>query len=209
MSAAPAPTPCVLLAGGRASRLGGGDKPLRTVGGVSIIARVIARLGPQCGSIVISANGDPARFAAFGLPVVADPVAGFKGPLAGILAGLDWIAARDPGAAWMASVAADTPFLPHDLMARLQAAQFGTNADIAVASSGGRSHNAVALWRVALRAELRHALCVDDCRKAGAFIARHRVAVADWPAEPIDPFFNVNTEDDLARAERLSADERG
>ena len=209
MNAAPAPIPCVLLAGGRASRLGGGDKPLRMIGGVSILARIVAQLRPQCSELVISANGDPARFAEFGIPVLADALDGFKGPLAGILAGLDWTAAHHPGTKWMASVTADTPVLPDDLIARLYAARAADNADLAVASSGGRRHHAVALWSIALRDDMRRALCVEDNRGVGQFAARHRVAVAEWPAEPRDPFFNINTADDLAHAERLASFDHG
>jgi molybdopterin-guanine dinucleotide biosynthesis protein A len=202
-SDAPA-TPGVLLAGGQARRMGGGDKPMRQIGGRTLLARVIARLGPQCDRLVLNANGDPARFASFGLPVISDGVAGFPGPLAGILAGLDWTAAHRPDAAWMLSAAADCPFLPRDLVTRLHRARAEQNAQLAVAASDGQSHPVIGLWSVALRKELRHALVVEDIRKIGRWTARYRLVTVTWPAEPLDPFFNANTVDDIAAAERLA-----
>ena len=122
--------PGVLLAGGLARRMGGGDKPMRTIGGKTILERVIARLKPQCDGLVLNANGDPARFAAFGLSVIADDVADFPGPLAGILAALDWMAANRPEVKRVLSAAADCPFLPRDLVARLEAARVAENAEL-------------------------------------------------------------------------------
>ena len=197
--------PCVLLAGGLARRMGGGDKPMRMIGGRTILDRVIARLKPQCSELILNANGDPARFAPFSLPVVADSVSDFPGPLAGILAGLDWAAASRPDAAWMLSAAGDCPFLPRDLVARLSAARVAEDAELAVAASGGQSHPVIGLWKVALRDELRHALVVDDTRKIDRFTARYRLATVSWPTTPLDPFFNANTAEDLAEAERLAA----
>ena len=194
----------MLLAGGLARRMGGGDKPMRTIGGRSILERVIARLKPQCDGLILNANGDPARFAAFGLPVVADSVAGFPGPLAGILAGLDWIAARRPDVQWMLSAAGDCPFLPRDLLARLREALITENAQLAVAASDGQSHPVIGLWSIALRAELRHALTVEDVRKIDRWTARYRLATVTWPTTPLDPFFNANTVEDIAAAERLA-----
>jgi molybdopterin-guanine dinucleotide biosynthesis protein A len=199
------PTPGVLVAGGLARRMGGGDKPMRMIAGCTILERVIARLAPQCDGLILNANGDPARFAAFGLPVIGDSVADFPGPLAGILAGLDWTAANRPDAEWMLSAAADCPFLPRDLVARLHQARAEQNAELAVAASDERSHPVVGLWRVALRDELRHALVVEDVRKVGRWTARFSLATATWPVTPLDPFFNANTADDLAEAERLAA----
>lgn len=197
--------PGILLAGGLARRIGGGDKAMRTVAGQTILERVIARLDPQCGGLVLNANGEPARFAHFGLPVIADSVPGFPGPLAGILAGLDWVAVNRPDAAWVVSVATDCPFLPRDLVARLHQARIGANAQLAVAASGGRSHPVIGLWAVSLREELRNALTVEHIHKVDRWTARYRVATASWPAEPFDPFFNANTADDFAEAERLAA----
>jgi molybdenum cofactor guanylyltransferase len=197
-------TPGVLLAGGLARRMGGGDKPMRPIGGRSILARAIARLKPQCDRLVLSANGDPGRFASFGLPVIADTVANHPGPLAGILAALDWTAANLPEASWVLSVAADCPFLPPDLVARLHRARAEQDAELAVAASGGRSHPVIGLWRVGLREELRHALVAEDIRQVSRWTARYRLATVTWSTEPLDPFFNANTADDLVEAERLA-----
>lgn len=199
------PTPGVLLAGGLARRMGGGDKPMRTIGGRTILERVIARLKPQCHGLVLNANGDPARFAAFGLPVIPDDVPGFPGPLAGILAALDWAAANRPEAQWVLSTATDCPFLPRDLVARLHQGRSLQNAQLAVAASGGQTHPVIGLWHVGLRDELRHALVEEDIRKIDRWTARYRLATVSWPTEPLDPFFNANTVEDIADAERLAA----
>ncbi len=195
--------PGVLLAGGLARRMGGGDKPLRTVGGRSILARAVAALTPQCDALVLNANGDATRFSEFGLPVIADTVPGFAGPLAGILAGLDWVVTYRPEAQWMLSAPADCPFLPSDLVERLHAA-LTAQTRIAVASSGSEMHPVIALWDVALRDDLRRALINDDLRRVRAFIMRYDFVAAEWPVVPHDPFFNANTEEDLAKAERLT-----
>jgi molybdenum cofactor guanylyltransferase len=199
------PTPGILLAGGLARRMGGGDKPMRTIAGRAILDRVIARLRPQCDPLILNANGDPARFAPFGLPVVADSVTDFPGPLAGILAGLDWAAVHRPDAPFVLSAAADCPFLPRDLVARLHRARIEQNTQLAVAASGGQTHHVIGLWSVALREELRHALVVENIRKVERWTARYSVAIVTWPTEPLDPFFNANTADDLTEAERLAA----
>ncbi|KAF0211174.1 molybdenum cofactor guanylyltransferase MobA [Methylocystis sp.] len=195
----------VILAGGLARRMGGGDKPLVEIAGRPILQHVIDRLKLQCGRLAINANGDPARFSAFGLPVICDSVEGFAGPLAGVLAGMDFGAAK--GAAHVLSAPGDTPFLPADLLSRLQAARTRTGATIAVAASNGRTHHAVALWPVALRDDLRRALVAEDERRVSAFIGRYANAVVDWPIEPYDPFFNVNQPEDLARAEAIAKEE--
>jgi molybdopterin-guanine dinucleotide biosynthesis protein A len=183
--------------------MGGGDKGLRAIGGTSILARVVTRMSPQCAGLVLNANGDPARFAAFGLPIVPDDLPGFLGPLAGILAGLDWISAHHPKVSHAVSVPADTPFLPGDLVLRLDAARVGARAEIAIARSGGREHPVVTLWPVALRHELRGALVEEGLRKMGAFTGRYPAARVEWPTEPYDPFFNANEPADLAAAEAV------
>lgn len=193
----------VLLAGGLARRMGGGDKPLRPIGGKTILARVIERLAPQCDGLILNANGDPARFAETGLPVVPDDVPGFAGPLAGILAALDWAAANRPEIAWVASVAADTPFIPHDFVSRLHAARNAADVPLACAESDGQTHPVNGLWRVDLREDLRHALVVEDMRKIDRWTARHGIAHAGWAIAPVDPFFNANTPEDIARAEAI------
>jgi molybdenum cofactor guanylyltransferase len=194
----------VLLAGGLARRMGGGDKPMRTIGGRTILERVIARLGPQCDGLILNANGDPTRFAAFGLPVIADGVADFPGPLAGILAALDWAAAHRPDVSLVLSAAGDCPFLPRDLVSRLDAALTSENAELAVAASDGQSHPVIGLWSVGLREQLRHALVVEDVRKIDRWTARYKLATVAWPVTPLDPFFNANTMDDITEAERLA-----
>ena len=198
-------TLCVVLAGGLGRRMGGGDKPMREIGGRTILDHVIERLEPQCDGLLLNANGDPARFARFGLPVVADTIEGYPGPLAGILAALEWTAINRPGIKWVASAAGDCPFLPRDLVARLQQARLAEDADLAVAASAGQAHPVIGLWKVALRDELRHALVEEDLRKIDRWTARYRLATVTWPIEPVDPFFNANTVDDLAEAERLAA----
>lgn len=197
--------PGVLLAGGLARRMGGGDKPMRMIGGRTILDRVIARLAPQCDGLILNANGDPARFAAFGLPVVADGVADFPGPLAGILAALDWAAANRPDVQLVFSAAADCPFLPRDLVSRLYEGLKAEDAELAVAASDGQSHPVIGLWSVGLREQLRHALVIEDVRKIDRWTARYRLATVIWPVTPLDPFFNANTVDDIAEADRLAA----
>ncbi len=194
----------VILAGGLARRMGGGDKPMRAIAGRTILARVIDRLAPQCDGLILNANGDPARFSAFNLPVVADDVPDFAGPLAGILAALDWTASHRPQVEWVLSAAADCPFLPRDLVARFHAARRHEQAQLCVARSDGQTHPVIGLWSVALRHDLRHALVVEDCRKIDRWTARYRLATVDWETAPLDPFFNANTPDDLTLAETLA-----
>jgi molybdopterin-guanine dinucleotide biosynthesis protein A len=189
----------VLLAGGLARRMGGGDKPLVRVGSRTLLDHVIGRLGPQVSAMVLNANGDPTRFAAWRLPVVPDPLPDNPGPLAGVLAGMEFFAAR--GIDWVVSVAADTPFIPRDLVARLHAAREG--GVIAVACSGGRTQPTVALYATSLAADLRAALLAGE-RKIDRWTARHGEAHAEWPDAPIDPFFNVNTPDEARVAGRLA-----
>ena len=198
----------VLLAGGRSQRMGGGDKTLKVLGGTPMLARVIARARPQVGELIVNANGDPARFASFGLPVVADVVEGFAGPLAGILSALEWAARNRPTAEWVASFATDAPFFPVDLVARLAAAVAREGAELACASSQGRTHPVFALWRAALRHPLRRAMTEENVRKIDLWTARYRVAHVDFAAQPFDPFFNVNRPENLAEAETLLASER-
>jgi molybdopterin-guanine dinucleotide biosynthesis protein A len=200
------PTPPVvglLLAGGLSRRMGGGDKCLRPLGGTPILARIVERVRPQVRHLVLNANGDPARFAAYGLPIVADSIEGFAGPLAGVLAGLDWAAAHAPDCPWVASVPTDAPFLPEDLVAGLLAAT--DEADMACAASGGQNHPVVGLWPVRRREELRHALTVEGIHKVDVWTARYRLAMVEFPITDVDPFFNTNRPEDLAEAERLLA----
>ena len=166
----------LLLAGGQSRRMGGGDKCLRPLAGRPLLDHVIKRLKPQVAALVLNANGDPARFAGFGLPVVADSLADFAGPLAGILAGLDWAAANRPDCPMIVSAATDAPFLPHDLVARLADGMRAAGADLACAASHGRAHPVIGLWPVRLRDELRRALVAEDIRKVDAWTGRYRLA---------------------------------
>ena len=207
MNIPPPPTLGLILAGGLARRMGGGDKARIAIGGVTILDRVLATLSGQCTGIIINANGDPKRFADTGLEVVPDTVPDFAGPLAGILAGLDWLAKQDNGVEWLVSVPGDCPFLPDDLVERLHQArrEKGAGVQLACARSGEWRHPVVGLWPLALRADLRKALVEEDLRKIEGWTARHGIAIAEWPMEPIDPFFNVNTPEDAAKAEKIVA----
>jgi molybdopterin-guanine dinucleotide biosynthesis protein A len=195
----------LVLAGGLARRMGGGDKARIKIGGVTILQRVIACLTPQCSRVIVNANGDRARFADTGLPVIADSVPDFAGPLAGILAGLDWAAANAPQCGWLASAPGDCPFLPDNLVARLHEARVAAAMPLVCARSGEWRHPVVGLWPLTLRDDLRRALVEEGLHKIEIWTARHGVAIANWQAEPVDPFFNVNTPEDARRAEALAA----
>jgi molybdopterin-guanine dinucleotide biosynthesis protein A len=195
----------VLLAGGQSRRMGGGDKCLRLLGGRPILARIIDRVRPQVRRLILNANGDPARFADYGLPVAGDSVEGFAGPLAGVLAGLDWAAAHAPDCPMIATVPTDAPFLPENLVSRLLSAVEQESADLACAASNGQSHPVVGLWPVRLRAALRRAMTGEDIRKVDSWTARYRLATVEFPSVPVDPFLNVNRPEDLAEAERFLA----
>ncbi|WP_448188707.1 molybdenum cofactor guanylyltransferase MobA [Azospirillum sp. sgz301742] len=195
----------VLLAGGLSRRMGGGDKNLRTLGGRSILERIVAVARPQVGPLVLNANGDPERFAAFGLPVAADVVEGYAGPLAGVLTGLEWAKANAPDAVWLASFATDAPFIPGDLVARLVRAVEAEGADLACARSGGQDHPVFGLWPLRLADDLRRAMVEEGVRKVDAWTGRYKLAVAEFGVDPVDPFFNTNRPEDLDEAERLLA----
>lgn len=201
-------TAAVVLAGGRSSRMGGGDKPLQELApGVTILRATLDRLSRQADRVAINANGDPARFADFGLPLLADSVPDLPGPLAGILAALEW--AQAIGMPDVLTVAGDTPFLPSDLVSRLSA-EAGVGR-IAVASSAGRPHPVFAVWPMSLAAALRHHLESGGTGRVMAVIEARSHVFVDFPFAamgdgPVDPFFNVNTPDDLARARELFQD---
>ena len=137
--------------------------------------------------------------------MISDTVKDFPGPLAGILAALDWAAANRPEVETILSAAADCPFLPRDLVARLHQAMIAEGAQLAVAASEGQSHPVIGLWNVGLREELRHALVVENFKGVGRWMERYRRATVSWPVEPFDPFFNANTPEDIASADRLAA----
>ena len=195
----------VILAGGLAQRMGGGDKGLLTIAGQSLLARVIDRLAPQVDGIALNANGDAARFEALGLPVLPDTVQGHPGPLAGVLAGLDW--AHSMGADRIVTAAADTPFFPTDLVARLQAVA-DPDLPLALASSKDAAGNVwwqptFGLWPVSLRDDLRSSL-EGGLRKVVLWTVKHGAREALFETRDIDPFFNVNTPEDLATAQSLA-----
>src|SRR5579884_3854060 len=179
----------LLLAGGQSRRMGGGDKALRELGGISLLARVIERVRPQVETLLLNADGVP----------------GFAGPLAGILAGLDWTAAHRPDCPAILSVATDAPFLPRDLAARLVGAAVEAGADLACAASGGRAHPVFGLWPVRLREDLRRAVSEEGIRKVDRWTARHRLVTVTFADRPIDPFFNANRPEDLETAAGLLA----
>lgn len=191
----------LILAGGLSRRMGGGDKPLAMLGGRTILSRVTGRLASQVEMLLLNANGEAARLGST-LTVVPDAMPDHPGPLAGLLAGLDHVAANRPGAEWVLAAPADCPFLPPDLAERLLARRDGAPA--AIAASGGRSHPVVGLWRVSSRGPLRRALEGGE-RRAGRFAEIAEAARVEWPVEPYDPFFNINTPDDLAAAARILA----
>jgi molybdenum cofactor guanylyltransferase len=197
----------VLLSGGQSRRMGGGDKALRDLGGRPMLAHVIERLRPQAGPLVINANGDPARFEAFGLPVAPDTIDGFVGPLAGVLAGMLWAQANAPAARWIATVSTDAPFLPANLVARLHTGVAVQPRAIAIAQSGGEVHPVIGLWPVAHAGDLEQALR-DGVRKVLAWTDRHGTVPVEFPFEPmgsqlVDPFFNANHPDELDEARRI------
>jgi molybdenum cofactor guanylyltransferase len=193
----------VLLAGGLSRRMGGGDKALRLLGSKPILEHVIERARPQVDALILNANGDPTRFRSYGLPVVADVVEGFAGPLAGVLTGLEWAKANRPDLSWVATIATDTPFFPQDLVARMRDAVECQGAELACAASSGRTHPVFGLWPVSLAGELRQSLVEEGIRKIDAWTARYRLAVVEFASEPFDPFFNANRPEDLDEALRL------
>lgn len=195
-----------LLAGGAARRMGGGDKCLRTLGGETLLARTIRRLGTQVGRIILNANGDPERFGEYGLPVVADVIEGQAGPLAGVLTAMEWTRDHAPEADYVLTVPTDIPFLPLDLALRVSEALVQAEADIACVASGGREHPVPALWKIALAPKLRADMAAG-ARKVDGWTAGQKLARVEWSNEPVDPFFNVNREEDLERATALLAAE--
>jgi molybdopterin-guanine dinucleotide biosynthesis protein A len=197
------PTLGAILAGGLARRMGGGDKPLLALGGRPLLRHVVERLAPQCAGLIISANGDPGRFAAFDCPVVPDDVPGHPGPLGGILAALEWAQARGPAIAWVVTVPGDTPFIPDDLVERLHAGRRQSGGGVACAVSCGRIHPAVGLWSVGLKDGLRETLLAGSTRSVQAWARDHGLAEVEWPCDPVDPFFNVNTVPELMKAEGM------
>lgn len=193
----------VILAGGLSRRFGGGDKCLRALGGQTLLSRVVDCVQPQVGHLIMNASGDGARFTDLGLETVADVVGGALGPLAGVLTGMAWAKSHVRGATWVATFASDAPFLPHDLIDKLYQDATAQQADIAMATSNGRVHPVFALWNIELMENLRHALVDEGVRQVRAWASNHTVVQVDFAYERVDPFFNVNCENDLAEAEFL------
>lgn len=195
----------IILAGGLSRRMGGGDKFLLESGDRTLLDRVIERLTPQADPVLLNANGGAERLSRFGLPVVPDVIAGHGGPLIGILTGLEWCRTHAPQVRRLLSVAADTPLFPLDLAARLAQAAEAEGAEIAVARSGGQAHHVFALWSINLVDDLRRAVTQGGLRSVHRLQAERRTVFVDWPVEPVDPFFNVNTPDDAARLAEMGA----
>ncbi|MDB5393131.1 MAG: molybdopterin-guanine dinucleotide biosynthesis protein [Rhodospirillales bacterium] len=194
----------ILLAGGTARRMGGGDKSLHILAGRPILSHVIGRIQPQVAALALNANGDPVRFAAWDLPVIADEIGGYPGPLAGIHAGMNWARERFPEISEILSIPTDLPFLPTDLVERLQAARIAENADIAVARSNDQPHPVVALWPIGVADALHRAVTQEALRRVTEFAGRYRVAYADFAVVSTDPFYNINSPDELQRAQSLA-----
>jgi molybdopterin-guanine dinucleotide biosynthesis protein A len=197
----------LILAGGLSRRMGGTQKIFARIGGVSLIDEVILSVRNQCDALAINpyeATAETeAAFAGLDLPLLADAVPGHAGPLAGVLAGLDYAAQK--GVTHVLSLPCDCPFLPADLAANLRTASLETRDGLACAASGGRIHPVIALWPVRLRDDLRRALLDEGLRKVGQFQQRYDVAAVEWNFRIRDPFFNINTPDDLKRAQELFA----
>jgi len=194
----------VILAGGLATRMGGGDKCLQQLGDKTLLDRVIERAKPQVNQLLLNANGDLSRFDHIALPKASDVVDGYAGPLAGLLTGMTWAREHCPNAQWLLSIAADTPFFPEDLVSRLLAQAQQQNAQIAVAESGDKTHPVFGLWHLSLIDDLRTALVEEDIRKIFRWMKRHHWTAVHFPCiDDIDPFFNINSPEDLARARAL------
>jgi molybdopterin-guanine dinucleotide biosynthesis protein A len=193
----------VLLAGGKGRRMGGVDKAAQPLAGAWLIEHAICRIRPQVQPLILNINDPAPDYADFGLPIVADAIGDFAGPLAGILTGMEWMRAHAPTVRFMASFAVDAPFLPLDLVHRMLRAALHEGAALACATSGGRTHPVFGLWTVALADDLRRAMETEDMRKIDRFTARYSLVEVDFPTDPVDPFFNVNSREDLAEAERL------
>ncbi len=195
----------VILAGGLARRMGGRPKAFVEVAGRPLVDHVIDRLAPQVEALALNANADRERLATRGLPVIADTVPGFAGPLAGVLAGMLWARREVPSARWLVSVAVDTPFFPADLTTRFLQAVKKESAELACAACGGRAHPVFGLWPLALAEELERALVEESLRKIDLFTARYRLATVEFETACGDPFFNINRPEDLEQAEEMAA----
>ena len=195
----------LLLAGGLARRMGGGDKALRQLGGRSVLQRIIDTISPQVSTLLLNANGDPERFSGYGLPVIPDVIDGFAGPLAGVLTGLEWMAENAPNSPWLLTVPSDAPFMPDDLVSTMKTEMDRRGGEMACATTNGRTHPVVGLWPVALKDKLRKAMVEEDMRKIDLWTARFKIVHVAFSSDPVDPFFNANRPEDFERAEEFLA----
>ena len=194
----------VLLAGGASRRFGGGDKCLRLLGQKTLLQRVADRANPQVGRLILNASGDADRFKDYDLEVVSDCIEGSFGPLVGILSGMEWARAHEPKAQWVASFATDAPFIPQDLIDQLLNAARQRQAKIVVARSNHRPQPVFPLWQVDLADDLRKAIVEEGMRKVMAWVERYDFVFVDFESDLTDPFFNINTEEDLTEAETFA-----
>jgi len=195
----------VLLAGGQSRRFGGGDKCLQVLGGKTLLERVARNAMPQVGSLILNANGDTDRFPNLGMPVLKDTIDGFVGPLGGVLSAVDFVAKHVPQARWVATFATDAPFVPINWVSRVMGAITREDARMGTAASNGRTHPVFGVWPVDLRFELRKAVEEEEIRKVDAWTSRYKLATVNFEAGDVDPFFNINTPDDLTEAEEILA----
>lgn len=193
----------VILAGGQARRMGGGDKCLKLLTGQTLLSRIIERVKPQISTLILNANGNTDRFFDYNLTTVSDVIGDFAGPLAGILTGMEWMRKYHPELEWLASIPGDAPFIPQDFVRKSWEAAFHTGADIVCAKSAGRTHPVCALWKVKLAEELRLAMERDGIKKIDRWTSNYVVYHEEYSTDPIDPFFNVNSEKDLLLAEAM------
>jgi molybdopterin-guanine dinucleotide biosynthesis protein A len=194
----------VLLAGGQSRRFGGGDKCLQVLDGKTLLERAALNAAPQVGALILNINGDPDRFPDLELPILPDSIEGHAGPLAGVLSAMECVSQHVPQARWIATFATDAPFIPVNWVSRVLAAITREGAQLGTVSSNGRAHPVFGLWPVGLRFELRKAMEEEGLRKVDAWTARYKVATVEFETDPIDPFFNINTNDDLSQAASLS-----
>ena len=195
----------VLLAGGRSRRFGDGDgdKCLQELDGKTLLERAALNAAPQVGSLMLNINGDPERFPDMNLPIISDNIPGHAGPLAGVLSAMECVVNHAPQARWIATFATDTPFLPPNWVARVRAQITREDADMGTVSSNGRMHPVFGVWPVEMRYELRKAMLDHGLRKVDEWTGRFKVATVDFDTDVKDPFFNINTAEDLSQAASL------
>ena len=194
----------VLLAGGKSRRMGNRDKALVELNRKTVLSRVIEIAQPQVTRLSLNSNADPENYEGFGFPVISDVVSGYAGPLAGILTGMNWVREKHPRCKWLASFACDAPFIPSNLVSRCLQQALENDANLACARSGGRVHPVIGLWSVSLYVSLKDAIISKGIRKVDEWTASHRLVEVEWSDEPFDPFFNINSPEDLVLAEKMT-----